>query len=378
MAKNDKIYSWEFFILLMALSLGVFLRFSLSALGYNVDIVNFWNTVNYIISGENLYAATDKYNYGPIWGYALAFFTKLLNITDINNFRILITSLLTIADAIICVIVSKKFGRYYGAFFFLNPISIFVSGYHGQFDNFAIMVGLLSVIIYSNSRSNSSFIIGLVFLGLSLSIKHILFMLPIWFFMSERNLFKKICFLLVPYGLFFISFIPFLPEGANGVITNVFAYRSFNNAPFWSFVVPYSLYVFVPKFILFLGSLFVCGFLLRRHSPLEIFLNYLALTLIFSSAVALQYLVIPVLFLIIYWNTWFIFYLVIASATYMAHNDGISLVVLRDYVGWNGRFGIHLSVLAFGIGYLMSKVRKDQLRMYGKIIVDNSRKLFID
>ena len=98
------------------------------------------------------------------------------------------------------ILLFKNYSLKIGLLFFLNPISIIITGHHNQFTNFALLFGFLSVLLYEKNNLNFKIILPLIIMGLSLSVKHVLIFFPIWWAFKEKR------FLFVQRG--FKNFIP--------------------------------------------------------------------------------------------------------------------------------------------------------------------------
>lgn len=302
----------KIFLIFVVLILGVSLRFFFSSLGHNYDMESYKIVGEIVDSGQNVYAATHRYNYGPVWFWILGFLHE--DNISIQELHFRVTFILTLFDIFLSIILYKVFGFLSFLIFFLNPISIFISGFHGQFDNFAILVGFISVLLfhkYKISNKLNYFYFSTVFLGISLAIKHVLFLFPLWVFFWEKNRKTKLLSLFIPFFIFLLFFIPYVNEiSFKGILDNVLLYRSFNNAPFFNFILPeFIKHIFISPFFFFLFILTFLGLLIAKNSfnAIEKFLIYLIVVVIFSSAITNQYLVIPLLFISVYPNI--IFYL---------------------------------------------------------------------
>lgn len=285
--------------------LGVVIRFVLMSLGHNFDFDSYCIVGELAAKGENIYASTSRYNYGFIWFTFLGIFRKIsLCFADsVLAFRVLIVGTLTLADFLIAKIISEKAGNLWGIIFFLNPISLIITGYHNQFDNIAVLLAVYSVLLIGHSVNKHSItgsdIAGVILLSLSLITKHILWAFPLWIlFNSEIGIRKKILFAFVPPLIFLLSFIPYWHEGSEGIISNVFLYKSFNNFPLLALTalnhlgifLPFQENICLPLFaLLMLGSAYV----FRKANLFDSLLLYLMALVSFSSAIANQYIAIP-------------------------------------------------------------------------------------
>ncbi len=287
-------------LVVLLVSLGIFLRFVCMAWGHNFD----W--ASYCIVGEiaarfgNVYAETARYNYGPVFMciqgmlYELARgggdYRELL-------YRVLMVGVLTAADVGIMLFLAEKYSVYKALIFFLNPISIIITGYHNQFDNIAIFLALCTLYFYNEEKHFNRRDIGFVLLfTLCLTLKHILFLIPVFLLMRPNLCFKKkMIYACVPPSIFIASFVPFTinEKGLQGIVNNVFLYRSFNNFPLLhklldALSVPTSCW-----FVLYIFFMSVIAFVTRKYDYEKQMFIYLIAMVAFSSAVANQYLVIP-------------------------------------------------------------------------------------
>lgn len=297
-------------VLLFAAGLGVMARFFVMTLGYNYDFDSYKIVGEIVSRGGSVYAETTRYNYGFFFfliqglGYKL---TLLIRPDAVDTiYRVYIVSVLTLADIGITSWISRKASPRLGLLFFLNPLSILITGFHNQFDNCAILFALLASDFVDDSSEDLTKrdLVAIVFLTLSLITKHILFVFFAWIFFRDRKqrFGKRLAYTFLPAILFLLSFLPFLignPAALNGIIGNVFSYRSYNNFPFFR---PLFLLVHVPEkayFYLYILIMLAVGFLLRGKDFTDLLLCYLAAMVAFSSAIANQYLIIPLAALVL-------------------------------------------------------------------------------
>ncbi|MDQ4125733.1 MAG: hypothetical protein M3134_09065 [Actinomycetota bacterium] len=311
----------------VVLVVGVGLRYWVSTLGSNFDLESYGIVADIVDRGGNVYAETERYNYGPIWFYVLGFLRGLSELFSdpAGAFRALLIGLLTLADVGIWVVLHRRYGRIAGFLFFLNPVSIIITGYHNQFDNVAILVGLLAMVVYA-----TSFVPGLLLLGLSLTVKHVLLVFPLWLAIKEKGLERKLTALVVPIAMLVFSFVPFLPEGREGIVSNVVLYRGHDNAPFWHGVLPVQLQPLISPFVLFAGATLVLGFVWRRRSHLDLVLLYLLALVVFAPSIANQYLAIAIPAVAAFPSAFFLPFQVLAAWFLAAHPEGLHNAWLRD------------------------------------------------
>ncbi|MBQ7221793.1 MAG: hypothetical protein IJS28_12540 [Synergistaceae bacterium] len=290
---------------------GVIIRFVLMSLGHNFDFESYCIVGELASAGKNIYANTPRYNYGPVWFTLLGLFWKTSSLFthSIIIFRCFIVGTLTLADFFIALLISKKAGNFWGAVFFLNPISLIITGYHNQFDNLAVLTGALAILCIEKSSAEREIkpadIYGTALLSLSLITKHIAWAFPLWILLNSRiDTRKKFIYAFIPPLLFLMSFLPYWSEGCRGIIKHVFMYGSFNNFPLsgvgimahLGITIPLQKYIFPSAFVLLMT---LGAYLFRRNDICSSFMIYTIFMVCVSSAIANQYLAIPCMALIL-------------------------------------------------------------------------------
>ncbi len=361
----------------MALSViiaGVLLRFWAATQGHNFDVDSYRIVADIVNSGGNVYAETRRYNYGPVWFYILHFLDIIPvgGSFSLESLRYKVTFFLTCVDVALFVFLLKRYSMLTACLFLLNPISIIITGYHSQFDNFAILVGLLAVYFYQEYPKLRFY--ALVGFGFSLSIKHVLFLFPFWVALKEKTWVRKIIVILVPYVIFLLGFVFFIPEGGNGILKHVFLYKSFNNGPFWEVFAPSVLLHFVPKILLFIGTLIVLGFVFRKRQILESFYIYLIVMVVFTSALTNQYLAIPLVAIAIFWNPFYAFYTFTGLLYLFVEKDGLHFYWMQDLLHWKGAYGYYIMVILLFSGFLWTFFGKNKLLGFIAAILDKVRR----
>ena len=325
-------------IIFSILIVGLFLRLWISQFGYNHDFVMWKINLDLFTNGESFYAY-EKYNYSPFWIYILYILDSItFNIENTETFyRYKIIIFLSIVDFFIFLLLKQNYSLKIGLLFFFNPISIFITGYHNQFDNIAILLGFISVLLYQKNNSEKKIFLPLILLGLSLCMKHILFFFPIWLFFKEKKINKKITILLIPYSIFFLSFVPYYID-VNHIIDNVFLYKSLSNGPFWTMFAPEIFHIYFDKKTMFSIFIIFLGILVKKRDWLNSYLLYLISIVTFSSAIANQYFAIPLLALAIFWNWKYIVYTTLCCLVFLIDGDALNIKYLVQTFNWNLRY----------------------------------------
>ena len=322
---------YKHWVLALVLVLGVAGRFVVATRGYNFDMESWKISADIRVRGGNVYAETYRHPYGPVWFLIVEVINRVaLRFPDpFAVFRYSIVAFLTLVDILIAVILLRRFGGVAAVAFFLNPISVIITGYHSQIDNLALLLGFTGALLYASeartaSGISKSRIAGLVLLGVSLATKHVLFLFPLWLAFKDQSIKSRLLVLVLPPAIFLLSFVPFWsPE----VIPHVFLYRSWNNAPFWKGLIPpvitsYLASVITP-FAFFIMALVGLGWLTRKQKPFESLLIYTVAIVVFASAVANQYLVIPVPAIAAFPNWPYALYVFVSTLHLIADADGL-------------------------------------------------------
>jgi hypothetical protein len=299
----------------LILAAGITLRFAVATLSYteNYDFQSYRIVTDILHDGQNVYANTVRYNYGPVW-FNLLHVLDWLAGRNAAIFDALLVGLLSAVDAGIFIFLLKKFGRMAAIFFFLNPISIFITGHQNQFDNLAILLALWAVDLIGDDfetidRRKFS---GLLLLGISLATKHIFFLFPLWLAVKQRSWRDKLIVLTVPAAVFISSFAPYWPAGHDGILNNVFCYTSAHTHFFYNFFVPHGIQYCLSEESLWLAVLELLALVCRSKNALESILIYMAALVAFSPSTADQYLVIPIAFLAFRLNAFYFVYTLFA------------------------------------------------------------------
>jgi len=286
------------------------LRSYFASLGYNYDMQSFERVAEIGMRGESVYTETNRYNYAPLWFYTLTALKYVQTFfcgasTDVQSFHYWVAAYVSLGDLLLAICLVQWSGRI-GAFIFMlaNPLSILLSGYHSAFDTWAILWGFLAWRVWVGDGFGArKYILAGFLLGISLATKHILLFLPIWLlFVPSVSWRAKVEFCGLSYGVLGLSFLPFLFDADNraGIAAQVLGYNSADGIAF----LPYLLKKILPTILsalilphfkyIFVSMLLVLGWLLRRREK-ELFFWYILAFVALSSAMATQYLIIPLL-----------------------------------------------------------------------------------
>lgn len=299
-------------VVVFIIVLGIILRLLaayFSPTNFDIESYRLVGQLNY--SGLSAYEYTHRYNYGPIWQYVLGFITWISKYfpDPISSFRYIVTLLIISADVGLFIVLMNYFSLAVGILFYLNPLSILLTGAHTQFDNIALLIGLFGAVLYEKSFTKKSVktkLVSLIILGISLITKHILFLLPLWWSFKEKNLRNKLLVILLPAGLFLLSFVPFWHQSGSKIIQNVFLYKSEYSTILYTLIVPFTIQRYISPYILFIGALLIFGYLFRKKNVVNNTLMYSLVLVTFSPATANQYFAIVLPAIAVFPNVYFV------------------------------------------------------------------------
>lgn len=313
-------------------AIGVLLRFIVMAVGHNYDFQSYLIVGELLHNGLDVYANTQRYNYGPLFMVFQGLFYEVsTHVLDMGTmYRVLIVAFLTSADVGIMAWLDKHYGKKVALLFFLNPVSIIITGYHNQFDNVAILLMLLAINFYNEEEKIGIKDMAFVFLmALSLTMKHVFAFFAAWILFSKGLSPKKRClYAVMPPILFLMSFaFPILKnfQNASGILENVFLYRSMNNFPLFGKIlefinVPNSMYT-----VIFIAIVCVMGWIFRGKEIEERVLWYTMCMVAFSSAVGDHYLAIPMAALSVFGKKLKWFYMLFMGHYLIWHETGMQI-----------------------------------------------------
>jgi hypothetical protein len=293
------------------------LKVILATRGHNYDVDSYEIVASLVQHGKSVYANTARYNYGPLWAFFLAGLKQLstcLPSIGRETFHLTIAAFLAVTDVAIAAILVSAYSYGAGLFFLCSPVVALLSGYHSQFDNVALLIGLSSWLLIRDGSSTPRRI-GLAALleGLSLAIKHVLFLFPVWvlFWRKLRNKRERFAYAVIAYAVFTISFLPWVndPLSRAGILDNVFRYRSeFHLSVSYLIAAAHPFGKTSPVELRFLSlawmaAVIATGVLVARGTC-ELFPLYLLALFGFSPALTDQYLAIPTLASAVVYSSW--------------------------------------------------------------------------
>lgn len=306
-------------IVIGAIILGCYLRISLAYFSSgNYDVNSYEVVVKLISQGKNVYAFTDRYNYSPLWFILLSVLNKINNLFPGLSLRFIVRLFLSLVD-LASLLVLYKISRLKKIFFplvvvgfFLNPISILITGHHGQFENLTILFILMGIYVFLKNKKSK--LAGSLFILAGLT-KHIVFNQVLAFFNFCFKQKKKVVIYFVISALIFLAtFIPFWQQGREGIIDNVFLYKSLEGG----YGLSYFLNLISSSFSQYYGYVFILllflfAFKFKAKNLIGNVLTNILFFLTFTSGMSDQYLVLPIAIGFLNKSIWLPVYILFAS-----------------------------------------------------------------
>jgi hypothetical protein len=360
-------------IFIISTFLGFYLRIWISQFGSNFDFLMWEGNLDLFKKNISIYEF-GNYSYGTPWIYIL-FILDFISLPALENsefvqnipgtfYRIKIILFLSLVDFTIFLLLCKNYSLKVGLLFFLNPISIIITGHHNQFSSFAILFGFLSVLLYEKNRLSFNFFVPLIIMGISLSIKHILIFFPLWWAFKEKKLIKKFLIVFIPYFIFILSFLPFLLTELDHILFKLGSFGMRFDGPFWGMFGPKIIHMYINIQTLFSIILIGLGFLFIKKNLKESFCLYLMAVVAFSSMMYTQYLVIPLIALAIFWNWKYLIYTILTFLVFLVDGDQLNIEILRNYFDWDlrsTRISFYPIILILLMGFIEQSVGKEKV-----------------
>lgn len=266
----------------------------------NFDMQSFEIAADIAERGGNVYLETNRYNYSPLWFMVIGSLKKIHSSAGFLPFHFIVRSFGTLVDIgtllVLCLIAKHEKVSLVktSAFFYLNPASFLLTGFHGQFENLAILAVLAGIFCYLKLKNHIIF--GKFFLWffstLGFIIKHnIFYELIICLNFSIRRLWVRIALFALSLLLFLLSFFPYWKMAHTAIINNVFAYSS--GVGYYGIT---SLMFFPSLRYLFILGMSIFPFFLKDEDIINRCLLGALFFLVFTTGIGIQYFILPLAF----------------------------------------------------------------------------------
>lgn len=198
----------------VAALISIALKLVLASRWSDYDLGSYGNVASLVLHGKSVYANTEYYNYAPLWSFFLAGLKQISTLLPTMRgqaFHFSIAAFLAVVDVALAALLAAKYRYGAGIFFLCCPVTVLLTGSYSQFDNFALLAGLAAwLLVREGAAAWRRVLPSAGLLGLSLVIKHVFFLFPLWllFWPKLGSLRKRMAYLAIAYGLFVVSFLP--------------------------------------------------------------------------------------------------------------------------------------------------------------------------
>ncbi len=302
----------------------------------NFDVESFASVVAILKHRGDIYLETTRYNYTPVWAHVIAALDGLASRIGCS-FGAALGAFLLAVDAATALVLHRlggggRRGAAAALLFFANPVSIFVSSFHLQFDNVAIF--LLLVAVWCAGRPVASRVGTVAALSSSLLVKHLTAFFPPLFLAGRGRRGLRLLEAAVPYALFAAAFLPYWRSWP-GIRRNVVEYRSLGEDYGAAMLLGIPG---VPGWLpsaLFLAAVAAALVLLRGVELVRACLLLFLVMLLFVPGICEYYFVWPIAFGALFGGAGYAVYTVVVSAFFLGSPDGLGLP-LEHLPGWHG------------------------------------------
>lgn len=198
----------------------------------NSDLRSWERIATWAVSHKNIYNDTGLYGYFPPWAIILYILKKisilLPQISPQPIFYVVVRVFLTLIDLLslyILFLLSKVYKISFlkiAPSFFINPVVVIITGYHGQFEGVAVLFILLGLYIYKKSKNFLFSYLAFSFGGI---IKHNLFNQIVFFLKHQfKSKIKILVFFCLSLFLAAATLLPFINNGIFIIQKNIFCY----------------------------------------------------------------------------------------------------------------------------------------------------------
>jgi len=292
-------------ILLLIILNGTIIRLMLASTCFGNHDMQCWEVIADIAAKDgNVYNETHKYVYTPVFFEVLRVIKNIqLNFPSLT-LHFLIKTFLSIIDlmtlgVLLLIAKNQKISPIKTAlFFYLNPVSFLITGYHGQFENMAVLLIVIGIFAYIKLKK-FPLLANLalwLFSTVGMIVKHnVLYEVLICLNHSIKRRWIIILLFTLSVGLFLATFLPYWADSKENIINDVFKHSSGNAPGRYSSDYGINSLIQLPflKYIFVLGMLTFPFLIKKKELMTQCILGFLFF-LVFTTGIAVQYFVLPI------------------------------------------------------------------------------------
>jgi hypothetical protein len=307
----------------------------------NWDMGTYRQFVEFAPRGGGLYRDIISYHFSPVFAFLLAGVARIASGIGMS-FEKAVGLVLLAADAVSALLVYRIARRNLGRppflaagaslLFFSNPVSVFVTGFHLQFDNLAILF-LLAAIALAREKDPLCPPV-LAALSGSLLFKHVTWFHPLLFARGRLG-WRKLLAVAVPYLVFFaVSFLPYW-HVRHVTAQRIFGYSSLGEDYGTAMLTKVAGMPSWAPAVVFLMAIAVAVVAFRGMEIGRACLLLFLVLLIFVPGVAEYYFVWPIALGSLYGGAGYAVFTLLVSAFFLGSPDGLGFPI-PHLPGWHG------------------------------------------
>lgn len=322
--------------IVMVIFAGTIIRLILAKVVFgNFDMQSYETVTDILNEGGNVYAKTARYNYSPVWFMVLLALKQIQLALDVP-FHFVVRSflcgvdLLTLGVLLLIARVKKLPVTRTAIFFYLSPVSFLVTGYQGQFENFAMLMVLIGILMYLRFTARPVLRTALLWLFATagMIVKHnVFYELIICLNSSIKRYWIKLSLFIVSVIVFLLLFIPYWKTGSRGIIGHVFNYSSYPGLYGLTSIYGLTSLFTLPQLkYFFIVAMFFFPFYLKSRDIIAQCLLGAIFFLTFITGFSTQYFVLPVALAAIRPSKFSLFYTIVASAVLLGNYNNVFIL----------------------------------------------------
>ncbi|OGW79372.1 MAG: hypothetical protein A3G33_03255 [Omnitrophica bacterium RIFCSPLOWO2_12_FULL_44_17] len=327
-------------VLFLIIALGTLIRFFLAyATDGNFDMGGFIFIADVAHKGGNIYLETHRYNYSCAWFLISGFLSNIQNSFPTLGYPLIHRVFLSCVD-LATLWLLMEIARIKGLsrpktaiFFYLNPVSFLLTGFHGQFENLALLMIILGIYCYLRLENKPLMKKGLLWLfsTIGMIVKHNIFYATLICanFLAKRHIIRFVLFT-ISVALFLLTFLPYWSVAHKAIIDNVFHYGGITDV----YGITSFLHIPGAKYLFIIGLFLYC-LLLKNKDILKQCLLGSLFFLTFTTGYGIQYFVLPIAFASLRPSKGFLLYTIVATIFIMAGHANVNIYFFRSFNQWN-------------------------------------------
>lgn len=317
----------------------------------NFDMQNFFIDAVIFMDGKwNIYKYQPSYNYSPALFVMLGVIGHIQRMIKVIPFHTLVRLTVSAFDIATLLLLTgfavrlRKPVVRTATLFFLNPVTIILSGFHAHVDSIALFLVLAGIWMVDPDVRFIRRLIGYGLITCGLIMKHVVLfpVLAVTMSLSGMRRIRGLTVFAAMVVLFLMTFIPFWPEARTEITEHVFKFQGLATLS----GITYMLYAWCKECTwlgqysyttyrtVFMAMAFLFTVMVPKRDILRSMNLVILFFLTFTSAHAAQYFVLPVAVGSLFPTKWFVLYSAVTSM-FLIGNEAELNVHAFKFVSYN-------------------------------------------